>query len=327
MVRIKEKRRTHGIVQHLVEWADTEHPSSVLRRTEDGRCTIDVDGLEWEISKRLPAGKEDPNTGEQLELITWKPSWHFEWELPKQAVGQFERKNGEVKRHSEEGKEPSWWIWTEYPEYNLAPEAEPHPSTKKPISLDLFQPQSGADYTISFLEQMRQRVVSEDENSTLAKTTLIRFLNLRIRQRLQFQVAAEEGEVFCLERPERLRSLLVYIFGMAQVIPCSLCKDEPGPFPKCVTWTDEFRGACANCAFKRHVCGSQCEYHARSECFPGHSQECLSDNVQMPFRKCPNFGPQRAASCTVPASRRPRRSSPPVLLLVAQSEPRKWMAI
>ncbi|KAK4500550.1 hypothetical protein PRZ48_008739 [Zasmidium cellare] len=263
VISILEKRRRSGIVEHLVQWAASKHPSSVIQQSHEGQWTVDIAGVQYEVAGRT-ASSTDTND-EPLELITWKPSWHFDWELPKGSVAQFEVQLGEVKTDPQETLEPSWWKWGEYTDWYCPPEPEPHSSKTKCLSLEYLDPEVDSDYTISFLEQIRQYMLTEGDRSKPSQKAITTFLNMRIRQRLQFPAdLCGEGRTLFLERDERVHALLVYIFRMANVVQCKCCIDQPGPFPKCVNWMGgTFAGACVNCVFKRQR--SQCDYHLRSK--------------------------------------------------------------
>lgn len=260
MLNILDKRRRDQIVEHLVQWDKTEHPSDVLHLNSEGNWVIDIAGVEYKVA-RHEVSTTDPN----MKLITWKPSWHRDWELPKESVARFEERLGEVKTDSQETLEPSWWTWEEHEQWYVPPEPEPLASSAKVMSLDCLEPEVNSDYTISFLEQLRRQLMVEGELSKPSEKTIIAFLNRRIRQRIRFPTElVGEGRTLFLGREERTRALLVYAFGFAHRALCKCCGDSPGPFAKCVIFPGQFAGACANCVFKRQR--KQCDYHDCSKC-------------------------------------------------------------
>ncbi|KAF2159930.1 hypothetical protein M409DRAFT_60344 [Zasmidium cellare ATCC 36951] len=263
VISVLDKRRSQGFVEHLVQWAASEHPSSLIRESDDGKWTIGIAGVEYGIAERTMTGRES-NIGEPLELVKWKPSWHFAWNLPKAAVARFEQQLGEVKTDPQEVLELSWWTWREYEGWYYPPEPPPHAGMTKSMSLEYLEPELDSDYVISFLEQMRHCVLAEgDDPSKPCKKTITAFLNMRIRQRLSFPPdLVGEGRTLFLNREEHFRALMVYAFEFARINQCRCCLAQPGPFAKCVTWMGDFAGACSNCVFKRQR--TQCDYHFRN---------------------------------------------------------------
>ena len=176
----------------------------------------------------------------------------------------WERKYGEDEGAKEDKQQPRWWLWPEQTEECLPPESEPDPGERELMTLteeETFTLEAGKDYTISFLEDRRAALLLSESDHGLPESTIIRFLNMHVRNRLRVSESFEEHEF--RSNTLSVRTALVYIFGTAMIRPCIHCRETDGPYPRCVTWLTELGGACCNCAFARR--GTECEYHLTGE--------------------------------------------------------------
>ncbi|CAK4034417.1 Hypothetical predicted protein [Lecanosticta acicola] len=292
---IRDKKDEDGIIERLVEWEDTMHPLAIVYAAEDGDRVMDTTGYSWRIRSKMILPR--PNS-EQNVLIEWFDTWHPDWEMPKEAVADYERlHHPQKKSDAQENLAPSWYIKPEVPSRFLPPE-EGWPRRRGQLPPDVFTedfvPCKGADYSISFLELLRLELkVENPAPAAPARDTILRFLNQRIRQRFRVLDHFTNKE-FRLSQVNIVRACLVYMFGLARRLPCSHCRESGGPFRFCVTLPVHLNGACANCAYWRHH--TRCEYHHRDAWYREETLKATSQALPGPPLRpssIPSSTPQR----------------------------------
>ncbi|KAK4616393.1 uncharacterized protein CLAFUR5_05266 [Fulvia fulva] len=307
IVRLEATRVKDCVRERKIAWRGTRHSSAIMRMRPGGEVVLNVAGVRWGgMREQTVEPGEVDNDG--MVRVYWATTWHPDWDLPKSLVAGWEREYGEDEVSKEDKQQPRWWLWPEQTEDCLPSEPEPDPGERELMPLtddETFTLEPGKDYTISFLEERRAALSLPEPDHAIPESTIIRFLNMHVRNRLRVVDSFEEHAF----RSNTLfvRTSLIYIFGTAMIRPCSHCRDGGGPYPRCVIWLNELGGACCNCAFSRRGVG--CEYHFAVRWFKASALAADGDAVMVdedsdpsPPSDYPSIDPSNEPTSTPPSS-------------------------
>ncbi|EME38163.1 hypothetical protein DOTSEDRAFT_29746 [Dothistroma septosporum NZE10] len=305
IVRIEDSQIKDGIRERKIAWQATRHSRALMRTGPGGKVVLNVAGVRWGGMREQTVEPQEVDDNGMVRVY-WATTWHPDWDLPKDLVARWERRYGDDEGTKEEKQLPRWWLWPEQTEECLPPEPEPDPGERELMPLteeDTFTLEAGKDYTISFLEQRRRALTLPVVDHGVPDSTILRFLNMRVRNRLRIADDFEKHHF----RSNNLfvRTSLIYIFGTAMLKSCSHCREGGGPYPRCVTWLGELSGACCNCSYFRR--GSNCEYHftvrwIKAPKLPADRDAMDVDDGDFPPFDDPSIDPSSNPTSTPPSS-------------------------
>ncbi|KAK4500546.1 hypothetical protein PRZ48_008735 [Zasmidium cellare] len=257
IIRIVDRKDANGLLMYRVQWAYTKHPTAILQSRRSGEA-ITVNGKVCKVLHRSTT-QPDLETGAHTSLIEWREQWLPLWQLcsAHELVAEYELKHPRGKNRLQ----PPFKLHRE--PWKFEPEEEEDIDKRGDIEDDVFEPELGIDYTMSFLERQRADLDSED-GLKVAKSLM--WLNMPVRQRLVFNDwfcarETEEARSYDSSRPGKHRAMFIYMVGDAWKTGCSHCEsfDESLPFAKCVTLDGALMGACTNCTYMGR--GRECSMH------------------------------------------------------------------
>ncbi|KAF2159927.1 hypothetical protein M409DRAFT_60341 [Zasmidium cellare ATCC 36951] len=212
IISIIDRKDVNGLLLYQVRWAYTKHPTAILHTRRRGEA-VNVDGQVCKVLRRSTT-QPDLETGEHT--------------MPLELVAEYELKDPRQANRLQ----PSFALHRE--PWKFEPEEEEDIEKRGDIEGNVFEPEVGIDYTMSFLEQ--------------------------------------EPRPYDLGRVGKHRAVYVYMVGDAWRKTCSHCEsfDQSLPFAKCVTLDGALMGACANCAYLGRGKGRSLHHDVR----PEHTIRC-----------------------------------------------------